>query len=100
MNNDLISASHIIKILSSLVFADDEIRAGNQAAINAVIKIVVQEPFVDAEPVRHGGWINGVCSTCGAPIPTDSKDDYIGEDENYFCYCCGAKMDGEDESKV
>lgn len=64
MDNDLISASHVVKILSSLAFSDDEIGMGNQAAINAVIKIIGREPFIDAEPVRHGEWIFAESDGC------------------------------------
>lgn len=54
---------------------------------------IKQQPTVDAEPVRHGRWINNYggpfickCSNCGSErLRTDS----------YFSYCpnCGAKMD-------
>ena len=58
-------------------------------------------PTIDAEPVRHGQWIEDgpdwVCSYCG----TEFKDDieFIKLDYDYYMphYCphCGAKMDLE-----
>lgn len=67
-----------------------------------------EQPIVDAEPVRHGRWINYpeclgyegayhdehiVCSAC------HSVWNIIDNDAERFDYCpnCGAKMDGEDE---
>ena len=43
---------------------------------------------------RKGRWIDGLCSRCGYPIPTDSRYDCVEEDDCVFCYHCGAKMDG------
>lgn len=52
--------------------------------------IIDVQPTVEAEPVRHGRWINHgwsiVCSECG--------EDYAFAKRNY-CPNCGAKMDGE-----
>ena len=50
-------------------------------------------PAIDT--VKHGKWINGDCSECGYPIPTDDRIDFIKKDEVHYCYNCGAKMDGE-----
>lgn len=47
--------------------------------------------------VVHGRWEDGICTMCGYPIPTDSKCDFIDEDDCLFCYHCGAKMKGENE---
>lgn len=53
-------------------------------------------PTVEAEPVRHGKWVNKnwnwYCSECDKPgykghIPAEPDLDY--------CPNCGAKMDGE-----
>ena len=69
-----------------------------QALVNAV-------PIIDAEPVRHGRWLEryspgGVrlceCSVCGTSAI--SQDDTWGYVIDYyetdFCPNCGAKMDG------
>ena len=67
------------------------------------VGIVKDAPAVDAEPVRHGRWINeGVyvttaygsldvyrCSACNSEITIDNYDSY--------CPNCGAKMDKEGE---
>lgn len=47
--------------------------------------------------VVHGRWEDGICTMCGYPIPTDSKCDFIDEDDCLFCYHCGAKMNGGNE---
>ena len=47
----------------------------------------------DGRLVERGTWINGYCSNCNSPIPTDNKDDYITKNECRFCYYCGAKME-------
>lgn len=54
-------------------------------------KLMVDAPSVDAEPVRHAGWIYGGydlchCSDCGYQQTLD----YITP----CCPNCGAKMDG------
>lgn len=68
-----------------------------------VEKIVERQSTVDAEPVRHGRWIQGKiitafhhCSICGATYKMQvSCNKYV-----LFCYCphCGAKMDGDADS--
>ena len=62
-------------------------------AMASMYGIVVDAPTI--EPVKHGKWINGDCSECGFPIPTDDRIDYIAEADVHYCYNCGAKMDGE-----
>ena len=56
---------------------------------------------VDAEPVRHGHWIEGnsfhwysnSCSCCGYTRTTDIKSN--GWNQWKYCPNCGARMDGE-----
>lgn len=56
-------------------------------------------PTVDAEPVRHGHWIEGnnfhwysnSCSCCGYTRTTDIKSN--GWNQWKYCPNCGAKMD-------
>lgn len=62
-----------------------------------VIDFLQETPTVDAVEVVHGRWEDGICTMCGYPIPTDSKCDFIDEDDCLFCYHCGAKMKGENE---
>ncbi len=53
---------------------------------------IMQQPTVDAEPVRHARLVNaspyGECSCCGVLI--DSRDRFR------YCPYCGAKLDGEE----
>ena len=56
--------------------------------------IVLKEPAADVAEVKHGRWIEGVCSECGFDakyykgIPAQVYTDY--------CPSCGARMDKED----
>lgn len=66
------------------------------------VTAILAIPAVDAEPVRHGEWIedgpNWVCSYCA----TEFKDEieFIKLDYDYYMphYCphCGAKMDAKE----
>lgn len=60
-----------------------------------------EQPIVDAEPVRHGRWIEVDvgdccyrCSECGF-----IRDAYLLDIGNY-CPQCGAKMDEEKENGI
>ena len=63
-----------------------------QPEVKRIIKI---QPEVDAEPVRHGKWIEHkdypglayLCSECGR----------FTKERSHFCPDCGAKMDGGEE---
>lgn len=65
-----------------------------------IVDIVDEQPTVDAEPIRHGHWIDGndsiivgTCSVCGWSV-------FIGETNISgmpYCPNCGAKMDEEEE---
>lgn len=63
-----------------------------------VIGLVKSESTVNAVPVVHGKWITCdndwlktmcKCSKCGAMI------DFQEKFKNFFCYHCGARMDGK-----
>lgn len=55
-------------------------------------------PAADVAEVRHGTWIDGVCSECGFDamyykgIPAQVYTDY--------CPSCGVRMDKEDEHEA
>lgn len=64
------------------------------------LRIVYDEPTVDAEPVRHGAWVKEnirkksylrLCTACGKVCY------FCGTDCSYkYCPNCGAKMDAEE----
>ena len=99
MKSDLISRSGLgVGFCNPDIFENKAYAEG----WNSLIKIIKQAPSVDAEPVRHGRWIdNGdyvttaygsldvnVCSNCNAEVTIDHYDSY--------CPNCGAKMmDGD-----
>ncbi len=67
------------------------------------VDVIENAPTIDAEPVRHGRWIDmqdgdateGMwrCSVCGS----DGYFDILTPEEAgcYYCHNCGAKMDGD-----
>ena len=64
-----------------------------------VLKLIDAAPTIEAEPVRHGWWINAhkvndgdfkKCSECSCYI----EETYFANDYNVrYCPNCGAKMD-------
>lgn len=97
----LIDAGEMLKRLESWN-TDDEM---DKALYNFTLSRIIEQPTVDAEPVRHGKWIYGndfhwytaSCNECGYQRRTDIKADRW----NQWNYCpnCGAKMDAEQEKQ-
>ena len=54
---------------------------------------VDEQPAADVEEVKHGKYVNNQCTVCGEEAPTDSRLDFIGEEDVNYCFNCGAKMD-------
>lgn len=68
----------------------------SRTVLEQTIQDIRNEPTIDAEPVRHGKWIendNGTysCSECKSWIPKEQH--YYAR----YCLHCGAKMDEEEE---
>ena len=63
-----------------------------------IVKDITSIPAADVAEVRHGRWIDGVCSECGFDamyykgIPAQVYTDY--------CPSCGVRMDQEDEHEA
>lgn len=64
-----------------------------------MIAIIEDIPTIDAEPVRHGRWVNDVfCSECKR-FPVDVSVSISNRElTKYFSRCphCGAVMDAQD----
>ena len=62
-------------------------------------KLIAEAPAVEAEPVRHGRWINDTfCSECKR-FPVDVSVSISNQElTKYFSRCphCGARMDATD----
>lgn len=66
---------------------------GMEGGVENVMKCIDEAPTVDAEPVRHGKWIEyptadgmNQCSACGV----------LRFGESNYCPNCGARMDEDD----
>ena len=93
--NDLISRKALLEVLRGLKPSGFEQSFAGKVAI----RCIEAAPAVDAEPVRHGRWINkgyittaygsidiADCTACGAiDVPIEPYEDY--------CPNCGAKME-------
>jgi len=73
-----------------------------------VHKLIDEAPTVDAEPVRHGKWIEEDayeygenvwrCSICGEPYVL--MEEITPKQALYnYCPCCGAKMDAQEKEE-
>ena len=68
--------------------------------INAIYAEIINAPTVDAEPIKHGHWVEEIgmflCSECGDAWGTEME-----EMVRSFKYCpnCGAKMDEDAVAK-
>ena len=63
-----------------------------------IVKDITSIPTADVAEVRHGRWIDGVCSECGFDAMY-----YKGiQAQVYTDYCpsCGARMGEEDEHEA
>lgn len=99
MNNDLISRSTVIEILQAK--ADMAVSTNAQMVYLNAARMVKIIPAVDAEPVRHGRWVEKEvydgdvyydCSACGESwVLLDGNPADNGMD---YCPHCGARMDG------
>lgn len=63
------------------------------------LRIIEDAPTIEAEPVKHGHWVNEgfldmYCSNCGETPDSESGSCPMPTD---FCPYCGARMNGGDE---
>ena len=102
MNNDTISRSALLEEFEWLRMT---VGSGSVSDIDDAIERIKKAPAVDAEPVRHGYWIDmqeddlteGMwrCSACDSDMYFDIMTPT--ECGCYYCPNCGAKMDAEVE---
>ena len=66
---------------------------GMEVGVENVLKFIDEQPTIDAEPIRHGKWIEypaadgmNQCSVCGVLRFGDSN----------YCPNCGARMDKQE----
>ena len=105
MNNDLISRSALLQIykcwLPQLTEPED---AGDRNGVETCIAVLKAAPAVDAEPVRHGRWVENIVEDARACPPYSYKNGYkcslcdriTRTNSEPYCHC-GAKMDAEAE---
>jgi len=78
---------------------DRQWAVGYNAGIDRALFSITYASTIEAEPVRHGRWVQiegfTACSECGAsPADWEAKpDNPLGVPP--YCHSCGAKMDKE-----
>lgn len=89
----LINAENLVEYKASGVSDLTEWQKGWNDAIDTIMD---EMPTVDAEPVKHGHWINkgyyAICSECGANSGTQYNGLEPTPNWSRYCSDCGAKM--------
>ena len=86
------------RLINANEFWEDLDLAPDDWAKGRTIKAILDDvPTVDAEPVRHGRWVNPHMNKYGHPCHHCSECGFLAsqKDRNY-CPNCGAKMDLEE----
>ena len=96
MKNDLISRSALLEKATNVTKYDE---GGWDMDLRAVpVDAVENAPTIEAEPVRHGRWVNmliakidttGDCTNCGQEAVWRTRNKPYA-----VCPNCGAKMQG------
>lgn len=74
---------------------NDEYFLGQKTGLMKVVGVVMTFPTVEKR--KHGRWEDSCCTVCGESAATDGPIDYLSEEEQKYCWNCGAIMDGETE---
>lgn len=95
----LIDADALMEINFSVTITGEDNAIKVKRLMEQYNKAICDAPTIDAEPVKHGKWIDHgttcqryECSVCG-----DQHDWLILPNNINFCPNCGAKMDKEVE---
>lgn len=96
----LIDADALADRLDAIAYDDwnQGVRISWADALKDIAEIVRGEIAVDAEPVKHGYWIDRAKSILGLPTEACSEcaEWSVGYKKDY-CPHCGAKMDEAEE---
>lgn len=105
----LVDADRALKIVESYRTTHGTTLGRHSGVADIIYEALEKLPVIDAEPVRHGEWIESRSSNgtplCECSICRDSalsQDNAWGDPIEYyttdFCPNCGAKMDESESS--
>ena len=84
---------HLMEMRNKIFAGNDEYFIGQKAGLMKVVSVIMTFPIVEER--QHGHWKNGCCTVCGESAATDGHFDFIAEEEQKYCWNCGAIMDGK-----
>lgn len=99
----LIDAEKLCLHLADIQLANRGWKDDYCEVLDDIISIIDEQTTIEAEPVRHGGWIEPEeytghtewhCSYCGDVVCT-----ICGYPSADYCPNCGAKMDGGEKNE-
>lgn len=95
MDTKYIDANKFKRVYESFNIKYKNSEAVVMIPVKSIIQSIENAEAADVVPARHGKWINGICSECGAGV----YEDYYRRDIlTSYCPDCGARMDGKDNS--